>query len=179
MEKGKKEGLQCSHDHNKKINNKILIEYLFLDLETCDRCIGTERVLDEVIFTITPALQLAGYQVEYKKIEIETDEMAFHYKFFSSPTIKVNGFDICSSVKENNCDCCSEISGTDVDCRVFIYNRKTYEVPPKEMLANKILSSVFKGNVDGYVGEYNLPENLKAFFRGKGSKGCSCGENCC
>ena len=28
---------------------KILVEYLYLDLDTCDRCIGTDTVLEEVI----------------------------------------------------------------------------------------------------------------------------------
>ena len=26
-------------------NKKILVEYLYLDLKTCDRCIGTDNVL--------------------------------------------------------------------------------------------------------------------------------------
>ena len=33
---------------NKRYPKKALIEYLYLDLKTCDRCIGTDRVLDGV-----------------------------------------------------------------------------------------------------------------------------------
>ncbi len=171
----------CSCGCETTPENKIIIEYLYLDLQTCDRCIGTDNVLDEVMMTLTPAFTLAGYEVEYRKIEMKTAELAERYKFLSSPTIRVNGQDICQTVAENSCGCCGDISGTDVDCRVFEYNGETYEVPPKEMLAEAILGAVF-GNVEAgcSCGSYTLPENLKSFFEGKKNKsGCSCGGNCC
>lgn len=170
----------CSGGLNEESGKKVLVEYLYLDLQACDRCIGTDDALDEVMTVLEPALQLAGYKVEYKKIEIETEEMAKQHKFLSSPTIRVNGQDICVSVKENNCGCCSEISGTDVDCRVFEYNGETFEVPPKEMLADAILKTVFghEGS-ERSCGGYQLPENLKRFFEGKKNKNCSCGGTCC
>ena len=49
---------------------KILIEYLYLDLKTCDRCVGTDAVLDKVVEGLKPALSLAGYQIEYLKMLI-------------------------------------------------------------------------------------------------------------
>jgi glutaredoxin len=161
---------------------KVVVEYLYLDLETCDRCIGTDKVLDEVMMVLTPALSIAGFAVEYHKIEMKTAEMAEQYKFLSSPTIRVNGHDICQSVAENSCGCCSDISGTEVNCRVFEYNGERYEVPPKEMLAEAILNSVFGQVETGCCsgGEYELPENLKEFYAGKKNKSsCSCGGNCC
>lgn len=160
---------------------KIVVEYLYLDLQTCNRCIETDKVLDEVMLTLTPALKLAGFEVAYHKVEMETEELATQYQFLSSPTIRVNGLDICQSVVENRCGCCSDFSGTNVDCRVFEYNGATYEVPPKEMLAETILQTVFGQTKSGCccVG-YELPENLKDFFEGKKHKsGCSCGGNCC
>ncbi len=160
---------------------KVIIDYLYLDLKSCDRCIGTDNVLDDVMLILTPALQIAGYDVIYNKTEIKTEELAKELEFLSSPTIRVNGHDICQSVAENNCGCCSDISGTDVDCRVFEYNGENYEVPPKEMIAESILRAVF-GQTENECscGEYELPENLKEFFKGKQSKsGCSCGGNCC
>lgn len=171
----------CSCGCDESSDRKVLLEYLYLDLQTCDRCIGTDNILDEVMMTLSPALQLAGYKVVYNKIEMKTADIATLYKFLSSPTIRVNGKDICISVKENSCGCCSEISGTDVDCRVFEYNGETYEVPPKEMLAGAILETVF-GQTEGSCtcGGYELPDNLKAFFKGKKTiSGCSCGGNCC
>ena len=156
---------------------KVLVEYLYLDLATCERCIGTDNVLDEVMLTITPALRLAGYEAEYHKIEMTTAELAIRHQFLSSPTIRVNGQDICESVKENICGCCSEISGTDVDCRIFEYNGKTYETPPKEMLAEAVLNTVFGMTKCGCsCGGYELPDNLRNFYDGKkNNTECICG----
>ena len=158
----------------------VQIEYLFLDLQTCDRCIGTDRVLEEVIKEITPALETAGYRVVYHKLEMSTAELAQQYHFLSSPTIRVNGREVCNSVEENKCDCCSQISGTNVDCRVFEYDGQTYEVPPKAMLAEAVLSSVFAPFSTKECGCYEMPENLKTFYQGKVSNTdtCSCG-GCC
>ncbi|NCB41404.1 MAG: DUF2703 domain-containing protein [Clostridia bacterium] len=162
------------------IKKNLIIDYLYLDLKTCDRCIGTDNVLDEIIMTLTPALKIAGFNVEYNKIEMKTEELAKQYKFLSSPTIRVNGQDICQSVAENSCGCCSDISGTDVSCRVFEYNGTSFEIPPKEMLAEGILSTVFGNAGEGCsCGGYELPENLRDFFEGKKSKTeCACG-GCC
>lgn len=175
------EPASCSCEPNEVSEKKVLIEYLYLDLETCDRCIGTDQVLDEVVMTITPALRLAGYKVDYSKIEIETAQQAEQHQFLSSPTIRLNGKDICGIVKENSCGCCSEISGTDVDCRIFEYEGVGYEVPPKEMLTQTILKTIFAESENGCPcgSNYKLPENLKSFFEGKKSvRECSCG-GCC
>ena len=171
----------CSCGCGETGEKKVLVEYLYLDLSTCDRCIGTDNVLDEVLTTLTPAFKLAGFEVEYNKTEIKTAELAVKYRFLSSPTIRINGQDICGQVKESSCGCCSEISGSDVDCRVFEFNGETYEVPPKEMLAEAILDTAFGKTRDGCsCDSYELPENLKAFFEGKkGLSGCSCGSGCC
>ncbi len=138
--------------------NKVIIDYLYLDLNKCDRCIGTDEVLEEVIKTLTPALKLAGYEIVLNKTEMATAEIAAQYMFESSPTIRVNGKDICLSIDENRCGCCSDIVGCDIDCRVFEYNGKIYEVLPKEMLADAILQTVFskdKTNHNNY--EYIMP----------------------
>lgn len=168
----------CGCDDTSK---KIFIDYLYLDLENCERCIGTDTVLDEVMVTLTPALELAGYEVEYNKVKMETAQLAKQYQFLSSPTIRVNGQDICKGVSENSCGCCSEISSSDVDCRVFEYNGETYEVPPKEMLAESILKIAFGQNEQGCSCKgYEMPENLKNFYEGKKSKSaCTCSSGCC
>ena len=157
----------------------MLVEYLYLDLNTCERCIGTDQELVGVLDVLTPALRLAGYDVQYRKVEMSTAELARQYHFLSSPTIRVNGLDIGGPVKENDCGCCSEISGTDVDCRVWEAEGETYEVPPREMLADEILRAVF-GIADSPCGcgEYEMPENLETFYVGKGRSACDCGGAC-
>lgn len=171
----------CCCDSTNKKEKIILIEYLYLDLVTCDRCVGTDKVLDEVVDLLTPTLELAGYTVEYKKIEMTTLEKAKQYKFLSSPTIRVNEKDICDSVSENDCKCCGDISGTQVDCRVFEYEGNSYEVPPKAMLAENILKTVFSQNTDCCCEEYTVPDNLVRFYDGKENKSssCCCNGGCC
>lgn len=170
-------GCCCS---TSKTDKEIKIEYLYLDLNTCDRCVGTDSVLDEVMEVLRPVLELAGYQVVYQKKEITTVQLAKEYHFLSSPTILVNGQDIFDTITESDCGCCSEIAGVQVDCRVFEHDGQTYEVPTKEMLADTILRKLYNPS-DCCCEEYQLPENLKRFFEGKERKatsGCCCGENC-
>lgn len=165
-----------------KGKKEIKIEYLYLDLKTCDRCVGTDAVLDEVVEALRPALELAGYQLSYRKQEVYTVEIAASYRFLSSPTILVNGQDIFDTITESDCGCCGDIAGVQVDCRVFEHDGKTYEVPTGEMLADAILKAIYHPNVCT-CGEYQLPENLKRFFAGKEKKAassCCCGtSNCC
>lgn len=177
---GAESGCCCGCSAVAPANRKqLLIEYLYLDLNTCDRCIGTDAVLDEVVAVLRPALELAGYQVDYQKREMATPQLAEQYHFLSSPTILVNGQDIFGAVLESNCGCCGEIAGVDVDCRVFAYEGKTYEVPTKEMLANAILKSLNAQPVCS-CGAYELPENLRRFYEGKAHRscGCCCGGSC-
>lgn len=172
----------CTAEPKTVEGRPLLIEYLYLDLNTCDRCIGTDAVLDEVVAVLRPALELAGYAVDYQKREMATPEIAEQYHFLSSPTILVNGQDIFGAVQESNCGCCGEIAGADVDCRVFEYDGKTYEVPTKEMLANAILNSL-NAQPTCSCGAYELPENLKRFYEGKAQRSestssCGCGCTC-
>jgi len=46
---------------NKASYKGVPVEYLFPDINTCNRCIGTGAVLDEVVKMLTPALSFAGY----------------------------------------------------------------------------------------------------------------------
>ena len=156
-----------------------LVEYLYLDLHTCERCVGTDLELTEVLDTLAPALRLAGYEVEYRKTEMTDADTARRHRFVSSPTIRVNGRDIGGPVRENDCGCCGDIAGTDVDCRVWEAGGEAFEVPPREFLAEEILKALFGGaaaNAD--PGAYALPENLATFYEGKGRCGCGCGGDC-
>ena len=47
----------CTCDTDKKANKNVLVEYLYLDLKTCERCIGTEGIL-----------RITSYNVCYTKL---------------------------------------------------------------------------------------------------------------
>lgn len=54
-----------------------------------------------------------------------------------------------------------------MECRVFRYEDEVYEIPPKEMIANAILKTLFSDNVDIINTEYIISENLKEFYASK------------
>ena len=139
----------CSNGENAKV---VVIEYLSLDLNTCESSVRTEKVLESVVDELRHAFKIAGYDLEYHKVLIETAEMAIAYRFPSSPTIRVNGRDICNYVKENNCGCCEDIDGT----------------PLAEMIAEEIIKWALIPKLASFLlDEYVLPDDLKKFFDGK------------
>lgn len=153
----------------KEINlpkKQIIIDFLYLDLSVCTRCQGTDNSLDEALSEIAKVLEATGNEVIVNKVEINTADLAIAYKFVSSPTIRVNGYDIQMEVKETLCESCGDLCGDDVDCRVWVYEGIEYTIPPKAMIIEAILKAVY----GGYTGipvveqEYVLPENLKRFY---------------
>lgn len=162
-------GCCCGEKQTDKNTKKLFkIEYLYLDLKTCDRCMDTDKLLDEVVEVITPALQLAGYEVRYRKYEMATEQIAQRFEFVSSPTIRVNGRDIFDVV-ETDCGCCGDIAGVAVDCRAYEYDGQIYDLPTKELLAKAILKSIDKFAPCNKQ-PYTMPDNLKRFFEGKANK---------
>ena len=138
----------CSTDENKKV---VVIEYLYLDLNTCESCV-TEKVLENVVDELHHAFKIAGYDLEYHKVLIETAEMATTYRFLSSPTIRVNGRNICNSLKENNCGYREDIAGA----------------PLTEMIAEEIIKWALIPKIPSFLlDEYVLPDELKKVFESK------------
>ena len=104
---------------------KVIIEYLYLDQEVCDRCIDTEEILKEAIDNVSEELEKKGFEVIYRKTQIENQLMATKFRFVSSPTIRINGYDIFSTVYENECGCCSSIASESVKCRAYEYEGRS------------------------------------------------------
>ena len=165
-------------------NGKLLsVEYLYLDLSCCDRCQGGEQNLETALEQITPELFKKGYYATLKKVYIDTEQKAIEHKFLSSPTIRVNGFDIIESIKENNCSACGTLAGDDsIECRTFVYNGKNYDTPPVAMLSEAILKFSDESVKPQKAAPYKLPKNLKKYFEGKKKKescSCGCSSGCC
>ena len=163
---------------------KILnIDFLYLDLNVCERCMATDVTLDEALDVLAPVFKKLKYSVKVKKVNVKTKELAEQYLFVSSPTIRVNGADICTELKENECENCGDLCGDKVDCRVFVYNGKDYEQPPAAMIIDGILSVIY-GKTKPVKKPYKLPENLKNYFTKrkafvKKQDVCGCKSGCC
>ncbi|MCF6096058.1 DUF2703 domain-containing protein [Thermovorax subterraneus] len=168
----------CEEQNNDVVKKKkIVIDFMYLDLSVCDRCQGTEDSLEEAIAEVKRVLELTGIEVVVNKIHIDSEGKAIQYRFVSSPTIRINGKDIQLEAKESLCESCGDLCGDEVDCRVWIYNGKEYNVPPKAMIIDAILREIY-GNKDSSDNDenikeqkYELPENLKKFFESMRQKG--------
>ncbi len=159
-------------------NPSIKIDFLYLDLSVCTRCQDTGDSIEESLNSVSEILKQTGVEVVLNPVHIQTPEQAVEYQFVSSPTIRINGQDIQMEVKESHCDTCSSLTtGASVDCRDWEYQGKTYSAPPKAMIMDAVLRSVY-GNESGskltantaknkQSEAYSLPENLQGYFENK------------
>jgi hypothetical protein len=159
------------------------IDFLYLDLTTCERCQSTDSSLKEALNVLSGVFDTLGYAVNVNEVNITSRELAEQYRFVSSPTIRVNGVDICTEIVESDCADCGDLCGDNVDCRVFTYEGKEYEQPPDAMIVDGILRVLY-GNVAKSDAPYTLPDNLAKFFTGVENANCSegCGgggSKCC
>lgn len=151
---------------------ELVVDFLYLDLNVCERCQGAEQNLDEAIAEVAALLKSAGYHVTVNKVNINTEELAVEHQFLSSPTIRVNGQDISLAVTETACKDCGDLCGDSVDCRSWEYEGVAYNEPPKAMIINAIMKAVYGDQTQpaNATEAYVLPENLKKFFAGQQAK---------
>lgn len=152
---------------------KVHIEFLYLDLNECERCQITDSNLNAAVSMVAPVLAAAGYETVVDKINIVSAELAVQHKFVSSPTIRVNGRDMAMEVTETLCGDCGDLCGSETTCRSWIYEGAEYDEPPAGMIISAILRSVFGGGsaAPAAAEPYSLPKNLADFFAGTAAKG--------
>ena len=169
---------------NEANGRTIEIDFLFIDLETCVRCKGTDANLEAALNKVQSVLTAAGASVSVRKTLVDTEQKALELGFVSSPTIRVNGRDIALELKESRCDSCADACGCDgeIDCRVWIWQGQEHTEAPESMIVDAILSAAYgpgrqaepEQAVRGPAG--GAPENLKRFFASKEAKQASA---CC
>lgn len=151
---------------------KLLIEFMYIDLTVCDRCLGTDASLEEAIAEVANLLKATGYEIEVRKILVESEDQARELGFVSSPTIRINGKDIQLNVKENLCESCGDVCGEEVDCRVWVWQGQEYTTPPKAMIVDAILRHMYGGQQAPHAIAKEVPDNLKKFFAAKSKRCC-------
>ena len=157
---------------------KNILDFMYQDLSVCERCQGTEGSLEEALAEVKKVLEITGTEVIANNIHIDSEEKAIQYRFESSPTIRINGKDLLLETKESLCESCGDLCGDEVDCRVWIYNGKEYNVPPKAMIIDAIFREIYNGSGafqtngdENKNNNYELPKNLKKFFEAMRVKG--------
>jgi hypothetical protein len=159
---------------------KIEIDFLYVDLSVCTRCIGTDVHLDEALSEVSRILEAAGVEVSVRKTLVVSEAQAKALGFFSSPTIRINGKDIALEFRESPCDSCEACAGNiPVNCRVWVFKGREYTEAPKAMIVDAILREVYAGapfsKAPAQRKSYEVPENLRRLFSGKAAmKQSSC-----
>ena len=179
-------GCGCSEDTTVGFEEKVVaqkiakkeieIEFLYLDLNSCEPCRGSESNLEEALREVSLLLEKTGAEVFVKKIHVESYEQALALEFVSSPTIRVNGRDVALEVKENYCSSCSDLSGTETYCRVWNFQGEQFSTVPKPLVVESFLKEIYgSGANESSPGssadqiEKSL-ENLKRFFEGRNAQ---------
>ena len=152
---------------------RVQVDFLYLDLTTCDRCIGTASNVDRAVELLSPILREVGVQLDVRKKLVESEDEARELGFVSSPTILVDGDDIAGELRESQCGPCGDACGcgdgdTCISCRVWVYNGSEQTEAPVGLIADAILGAAYGGPRRQHAvrGE-KLNENLARVFAGK------------
>lgn len=163
---------------------RIDVDFLFLDLNTCIRCVGTNENLEIAIDRVEQLLMLTGAQLNVNKVLIDSEEKARANQFITSPTIRVNGRDIALETKESRCDSCTDLCGCEegTECRIWVYRGQEYTEAPVAMIVEALLQEVYgmpqKPAITS-VKYDEVPENLQNFFAGQATQVANRSSSCC
>jgi len=168
-------------------HRRIEIEFLYLDLTHCTRCIETRQALADAIDAVRPALSAMTIGIGVTERHVDSAEMARRETFIASPTIRIDGRDIQPEAFQNACADCGELCGCaeGVDCRVWEWEGQRHTVPPMAFLVAAILGFVERGDQAGEAASA-APETREAgsqsmerFFAGKAASEACCAQDCC
>jgi hypothetical protein len=162
--------------------DEITIDFLFLDLTTCTRCVGTGQSLEAALGVVRDVLAATGVAVEVRRTLVELATQARELRFVSSPTIRVHGRDKALELKESRCgsEPCGCRCSDDAACGVWSYRGEEYTEAPVGLIVDAVLGVVYGGAArperadDGY----ELPRTLVAFFADRGQAAVD-GRACC
>lgn len=129
--------------HLVKQDGPIHVEFLYLDLEVCERCRGTDAALREAISVTRSSLEAMDLSVELGAKHITSANDARSEGLVASPTIRIDGRDIQPEAHQNKCQECGDLCGCHegVDCRIWAWRGKTYTTAPVAMIVEALLSA--------------------------------------
>jgi hypothetical protein len=142
-------------------HDSVTIDFLFLGLNGCSRCQGTDANLDTALEIVEKVVRATGTEVELRRTQVRTVTQARELRFEVSPTIRVNGRDVALDQRESPCgpDGCG--CGGDASCRVWTYRGREYAAAPVGLIVDAILAELHSEvRSDEPVAPYRLPEQL-------------------
>lgn len=160
----------------------VVIDFLYLDLDSCDRCIGTDAGLEAAVADVARLLEVAAVQISVRKTLVASEVQARELGFVTSPTIRVNGRDIALELREIRCEAEACACGGGIDCRVWVWQGREYTEAPAAMIVDAILREIYSSADDpmpGAIPAGDVPENLKRFFAGNTPRQSTKDTGCC
>jgi hypothetical protein len=161
-----------------EVRRAVAIDFLFLDLSTCERCSGTGGNIETALAAVEGVLRATGTRVELRRFHVRSVEQARALEFVSSPTIRVNGRDVAPETLESECGAGTCKCAPGASCRVWSYGGREYTEAPVGLIVDAILSELYGGETraDSPAAAYELPDNLVRVFAAKdaGAPGGGC-----
>ena len=149
-----------------EVRRTVAIDFLFLDLSTCGRCLSTGANIETALAAVEGVLRATGAQVELRRIHVRSVEQARQLQFVSSPTIRVNGRDIALEALESECG--EDACGCD-PCRVWRYAGREYTEAPVGLIVDAVLAELYAEatRAESPAPADELPDNLVRVFTAK------------
>jgi hypothetical protein len=161
-----------------EVRRTVMIDFLFLDLSTCGRCLGTGANIETALSAVEGVLRATGAQVEVRRIHVRSVEQARELEFVSSPTIRVNGRDLAFELLESECEADVCNCGIGASCRVWRYDGQEHTEAPVGLIVDAVLAELYAEptRAESPAASYELPENLVRVFAAKdaGAPGGGC-----
>ncbi len=152
-----------------KILKDINIDYLFLNLTGCKRCLDTNSGLENAISKVLNLLGDNRVKINVNNIHINTEDKAREFGLEISPTIRINGRDIQSDWIDNKCSDCGDLCNCAqfITCRLWKWNGKEYTAAPENLIVDAILENIYSqksSTADVKHSLRGLNSNMKTFF---------------
>lgn len=110
----------------------------------CPYCLKTKKLIRE-------SLKKLKIDAKIEEMLIDTKKKARKFKFFGSPTVRINGKDIQEKIKKSRCLSCEELAELTKTttsfikqecyasgCRIYNYKGKQYPYPPERLIKEAI-----------------------------------------
>ena len=111
---GDKSGSQSQADQGNAYR-QLIIDFLCLGLDTSEPCVTTEEALDKALDALGPVFNLLRIVPNVNRVNITQRELAEQHCLVSSPTIRVDGVEICTEFIHEGHDHDQPLAGMIVD----------------------------------------------------------------
>ncbi|RKD88141.1 DUF2703 domain-containing protein [Halopiger aswanensis] len=152
----------------------LLVDFLFLDRDRCDRCRGTEASLHEALERLEPIFDVLDVEVVVRNVHVTSEVAARRTRLESSPTVRIDGRDVQPAFDESSCETCGDLCSAEagINCRTWTYRGEQHAQAPPDLLLEALLRAALSPRDRARSAPrepYRVPENLQRFFGDDGS----------